>query len=599
MILKNLILKNYDRSIYFKDYLIISSFLSFFFLWDVKINLYQNFVISLREIFYVLFIYLLINYKKTYNPLFIKTFLFIVVLLTHSYLSQLPLSFTLLDFKYNLLPILFIFFIFLICYVYIEEMNKNLNLVFIIFIYILFFSFFFTDVKNMTYNELVRACSFASFKLINNKIFLEASHLGMILIPIYYYIFKVNNLNFFHKVSFLLFLLFIVLFYSSITLVFSAIICFVLALFIDYRFFIKNKLFLFFQVLILLLPIFKNSCMFKVNVALIGLNKDNIVQNNSNNEFFSLRETKSSLSSFHTKDTITPSFYEIYNYNYNEDLALKLSLERDEIRIIKLIETTQENLSALKLPLERNEKIPISKVNELINLAEDTIQTVNILEKTIELINRLKRNEIEDEAQKAKIFKESQEDLLKLKIHYHNLVKVRGFYIKKNILHKHNQKSSKEINDIIIKNVHFLPIHKPKYIRDHSSAVLLNAITVAYYSIKDKPLGWGLNNYQTAFNKYVLDKITPSFYEIYYLNYNDASNNSIKLIVEFGVFVLIIFANLLYFVFNKKIPSSQRLLFGGIIATQMFRAAGYFNGGFILCLIITFILNYKSLTKNE
>ena len=98
MILKNLILKNYDRSIYFRDYLIIFSLISFFFLWDIKINLYQNFVISLREIFYVLFIYLLIDYKKTYNLLFIKSFLFIVVLLTHSYLSQLPLSFTLLDF---------------------------------------------------------------------------------------------------------------------------------------------------------------------------------------------------------------------------------------------------------------------------------------------------------------------------------------------------------------------------------------------------------------------------------------------------------------------------------------------------------------------
>ena len=119
----------------------------------------------------------------------LKTFLFTVVLLTHSYLSQLPLSFTLLDFEYNLVPILFIFFLFLICYVYIEEINKNLNLVFIIFIFILFFSFFFIDVYDMSNNELERICSFISFKFVNNKIFLEASHLGMVLIPIYYYIF--------------------------------------------------------------------------------------------------------------------------------------------------------------------------------------------------------------------------------------------------------------------------------------------------------------------------------------------------------------------------------------------------------------------------
>ena len=132
-------LKNYARDTYLKDYLFIFSLISFFFLWDIKINLYKNFVISFREIFYLLFIYLLINYKKTHNPLFIKTFLFICVLLLHSYLSQSPLSFMLLDFKYNLLPILFIFFIFLICYIFIEEVKKNLNLTFIIFIYILFF----------------------------------------------------------------------------------------------------------------------------------------------------------------------------------------------------------------------------------------------------------------------------------------------------------------------------------------------------------------------------------------------------------------------------------------------------------------------------
>ena len=155
------------------------------------------------------------------------------------------------------------------------------------------------------------------------------------------------------------------------------------------------------------------------------------------------------------------------------------------------------------------------------------------------------------------------------------------------------------MNHIIKKNVHFFPIKKQPNVNDHSSAVLLNAVTVAYYAIKEKPFGWGFNNYQSAFNKYLLDKITPPFIEIYYLNYNDASNNSIKLIVEFGVFALLIFANLIYFVFNKKIPSSQRLLFGGIIAIQMVRAAGYFNGGFILCLVITFILNYKSLNKNE
>jgi hypothetical protein len=55
----------------------------------------------------------------------------------------------------------------------------------------------------------------------------------------------------------------------------------------------------------------------------------------------------------------------------------------------------------------------------------------------------------------------------------------------------------------------------------------------------------------------------------------------------------------MYFTLNKKIHSSQRILFGGIIFIQMMRGAGYFNGGFILCLIFTFILNFQSLRKNE
>ena len=155
------------------------------------------------------------------------------------------------------------------------------------------------------------------------------------------------------------------------------------------------------------------------------------------------------------------------------------------------------------------------------------------------------------------------------------------------------------MNYLIRQNVDLFPLKKNNLLNDHSSAVLVNAITVTYYSIKDKPFGWGINNYQFAFNKYMLENIIPTFPEIYYLNFNDASNNSLKLIVEFGVFSLLIFLNLLYFIFNKKISISQRALFAGIILTQMARAAGYFNGGFILCLVITFILNYRSLYKNE
>ena len=575
MFLKNFIFNNSESNTPFKNYLFIFSLISFFFLWDVKINLYQNLIISLREIFYLLFIYLLFNYKKTYNPLFLKTFLFFSALLAHSYFSQSPLPFNLLDFKYNLLPILFIFFIFIICYIYIQEIIKNLNLAFIIFSYILIFSFFFTDVHFLSSGDLARYCSIISFKLVYNKIFLEASHVGMVLVPVYYYLFKVNNLHYFHKILFSIFLIFIVLFYSSITLFISVIICFILAILVDYRFFLKNKFFLFLQILILLLPIFKNNCMFKINDTLINLDEVVIAKSKNDKEYFRFIET-------------------------NDKVSIKSSFQ-NEIDLINIDEfyiLINEKLKAAAIPLKKNKKIPISKINEIIDLIEIAIENLKNIsfQKDRDWLKVMIMNK---GPKRTELMQNINFDRRKLGQMIGELKRVRGNFIKKSILDKQSKLSAKEMNAIIRENVDFFPIQKQRMVNDHSSAVLLNALTVAYHSIKEKPFGWGFNNYQTAFNASVLDKIIPPYIEIYYLNFNDASNNSIKLIVEFGVFSLIIFANLLYFVFNKKIPSSQRLLFGGIIATQMIRAAGYFNGGFMLCLVITFILNYKSLNKNE
>ena len=92
-------------------------------------------------------------------------------------------------------------------------------------------------------------------------------------------------------------------------------------------------------------------------------------------------------------------------------------------------------------------------------------------------------------------------------------------------------------------------------------------------------------------------KNPPPFQEIYYINFNDTSNNSIKLFVEFGIFSLLIFINLLYFTFapqNTNIPEN-------FVCWHYFytdgKAAGYFNGGFLLCLLITFVLNYQTFSK--
>jgi len=383
-------------------------------------------------------------------------------------------------------------------------MNNN-----IIISIILIFSFFFTDVHFLSSGDLARYCSIISFKLVYNKIFLEASHVGMVLVPVYYYLFKVNNLHYFHKILFSIFLIFIVLFYSSITLFISVIICFILAILVDYRFFLKNKFFLFLQILILLLPIFKSNCMFKINDTLINLDEVVIAKSKNDKEYFRFIET-------------------------NDKVSIKSSFQ-NEIDLINIDEfyiLINEKLKAAAIPLEKNKKIPISKINEIIDLTEIAIEHLKNIrfQKDRDWLKVMIMNK---GPKRTELMQNINFDRRKLGNMIGELKRVRGNFIKKSILVKQSKLSAKEMNAIIRENVDFFPIQKQRMVNDHSSAVLLNALTVAYHSIKEKPFGWGFNNYQTAFNASVLDKIIPPYIEIYYLNFNDASNNSIKLIVEF------------------------------------------------------------------
>jgi hypothetical protein len=55
---------------------------------------------------------------------------------------------------------------------------------------------------------------------------------------------------------------------------------------------------------------------------------------------------------------------------------------------------------------------------------------------------------------------------------------------------------------------------------------------------------------------------------------------------EFGVFSLIIFIYLAYFSFSSKASLQEKLFLNSLIITQFLRGAGYFNGGFLICILI-------------
>ena len=109
-----------------------------------------------------------------------------------------------------------------------------------------------------------------------------------------------------------------------------------------------------------------------------------------------------------------------------------------------------------------------------------------------------------------------------------------------------------------------------------------------------------MDNYKFVFEKYINLITKENNYEnsvnkaVLVLNRDDASNNLVKLSTEFGIFSLLIYLVLILFFFNKKIKPEIKIFLLTIILTQIFvRGAGYFNGGFILALLILIFLNFK------
>ncbi len=128
-----------------------------------------------------------------------------------------------------------------------------------------------------------------------------------------------------------------------------------------------------------------------------------------------------------------------------------------------------------------------------------------------------------------------------------------------------------------------------------SSGVVYRALLIAKKSLIERPFGWGLNRYDQAF--YYFNNLEPSKNPMLNsYNNKDGANNFNKLIVEFGIFGLIIYLFIFFFLISKNISLELKLFYFPFILTQSLRGAGYFHGGFSLILFLmlfTFIKIYK------
>jgi len=115
-----------------------------------------------------------------------------------------------------------------------------------------------------------------------------------------------------------------------------------------------------------------------------------------------------------------------------------------------------------------------------------------------------------------------------------------------------------------------------------SSKVYLDSINTASNSIVNYPFGSGLNNFQLLNDKFML-RVTDR-------DINAFSGRSVllKMITEFGIFSLIFFIMLIIITFSSKINNEKKIFLLPIILIQLVSGEGYFNGFFLISLLILY-----------
>lgn len=183
---------------------------------------------------------------------------------------------------------------------------------------------------------------------------------------------------------------------------------------------------------------------------------------------------------------------------------------------------------------------------------------------------------------------------------YLSKMNIKNKYINKYLVKTYNIKNNSltiDKNNTEINNTNQLGVSL-------SLAVYINSFKILTEGIKSNMLGYGLESYEYVFKSHIKKTSKNLTNEKYInsivqkLNVEDASNNFVKLSLELGIFSIFIYFLIIYFLFNKKIEFKIKVFLLTLIFTQLFvRGAGYFNGGFIICL--SMIIFSISLKKNN
>ena len=151
-----------------------------------------------------------------------------------------------------------------------------------------------------------------------------------------------------------------------------------------------------------------------------------------------------------------------------------------------------------------------------------------------------------------------------------------------------------------------------------STGVYVYSFYVAKEALLKNPFGYGIHNYKNY--REIIDKkminedgyhkaglISLEIFSISFripnvldLNLNSGSNNFSKIIVEFGLFGILLFIFYSIIIFSRNINDEIKfVLFPFIFGQLLIRGTGYFQSGFLIITIILIIIIMNNFFKNE
>jgi hypothetical protein len=351
-----------EKKIKVKNLFILFSLTFLIFFWDIKFFNYFSFreliLISFPVLIYDISKSNFLNFKKNFRPFFL-IFFFLLLIIFHLIFnitydnSRINL--------YNLLSILGLSYLIFFLYFYHSLIKENIFLINIIFLTVYIPSLLFSKLNLSTNVVLKHTCS-GLYNITNKFIFLENSHLAMMFVPCFsflFFYFKNKNII----LLFLLFLLSLIFFFlNSITLFFGLLIFLLLSLIYDFNFFFK-KIFILFVILTFFFIVLNKSILYKgcykkilsstnitnyafQNDDLLNFDKkeyeeNSIIKKNDfslnlssavfvnaleisfhtlNERFFGwgLNRYENAFNYYMNNSRITPYFVEVYTLNYND-----------------------------------------------------------------------------------------------------------------------------------------------------------------------------------------------------------------------------------------------------------------------------------------